>query len=86
MKFKLDENLPIEASTLLREAGHDSITVLDQNMGGKAVTVLAELCIGFLMSLRGAKATKQSQVTIKHEIATPALRARNTCTCMQVQV
>jgi predicted nuclease of predicted toxin-antitoxin system len=36
MKFKLDENLPVEASQLLHEAGHDALTVLDQKMGGKA--------------------------------------------------
>jgi predicted nuclease of predicted toxin-antitoxin system len=45
MKFKLDENLPIEASTLLREAGHDSITVLDQNMGGKADEHIIQICL-----------------------------------------
>ena len=36
MKFNLDENLPIEAALLLREAGHDAVTVLDQYMGGYA--------------------------------------------------
>ena len=45
MKFKLDENLPIEASTLLREAGHDSLTVLDQNMGGKADEHIIQICL-----------------------------------------
>ena len=35
MKFKLDENLPIEAAELLREAGHNAVTVLEQNMGGE---------------------------------------------------
>jgi predicted nuclease of predicted toxin-antitoxin system len=45
MKFKLDENLPIEASTLPREAGHDSLTVLDQNMGGKTDEHIMQICL-----------------------------------------
>ena len=45
MKFKLDENLPVEASILLREAGHDSLTVLDQNMGGKADEQVIQVCL-----------------------------------------
>lgn len=36
MRFKVDENLPVEAAELLRAAGHDSLTVLDQEMGGRA--------------------------------------------------
>ncbi len=33
--FKLDENLPVEAAILLRSAGHDAVTALEQQMGGK---------------------------------------------------
>ena len=33
LKFKVDENLPIEVATLLVDAGHDALTVLDQNLG-----------------------------------------------------
>lgn len=33
-RFKLDENLPREAEALLRNAGHDVDTVLDENLGG----------------------------------------------------
>ncbi len=32
MKFKIDENLPIEIAELLREAGYDAMTVEEQNM------------------------------------------------------
>ena len=35
MKFKLDENLPGEGVQILRAAGHDALTVLDQGLGGK---------------------------------------------------
>jgi predicted nuclease of predicted toxin-antitoxin system len=35
-RFKLDENLPREAEALLRAAGHDVHTVLDEHLGGSA--------------------------------------------------
>lgn len=34
MRFKVDENLPTEAVDLLREAGHDALSVLDQGLRG----------------------------------------------------
>lgn len=34
MKFKVDENLPEELSQLFRQAGWDSFTVADQELGG----------------------------------------------------
>ncbi len=34
MRFKLDENLPVELTDLFRQAGHDAVTVLDQGHGG----------------------------------------------------
>lgn len=33
-RFKLDENLPRDAETLLHDAGHDVHTVLDEQLGG----------------------------------------------------
>ena len=36
MKFKIDENLPVEFADELRAIGHDAITVLEQRMGGAA--------------------------------------------------
>ena len=44
LKFKLDENLPTEAAEVLRSAGHDSVTVLDQSLGGTADSNLAGIC------------------------------------------
>lgn len=44
MKFKVDENLPIEIAELLRQAGHDALTVLDQSMGGFKDGHLAGIC------------------------------------------
>jgi len=43
-KFKLDENLPAEAADLLRAAGHDALTVTDQQMGGQPDSSVASLC------------------------------------------
>ena len=34
MKFKIDENLPVEAAPIIRQAGHDATTMLDQRMSG----------------------------------------------------
>lgn len=44
MKFKFDENLPAEAAELLRQAGHDAVTVLDQSMRGAPDRDLAQVC------------------------------------------
>jgi predicted nuclease of predicted toxin-antitoxin system len=44
MKFKIDENLPIEVAELLRQTGYDATTVLEQDLGGSADTYLASLC------------------------------------------
>jgi predicted nuclease of predicted toxin-antitoxin system len=34
MKFKIDENLPVEAAETLRRAGHDAATIVEQRMAG----------------------------------------------------
>ncbi len=44
LRFKIDENLPTEIATLLREAGHDAQTILDQRMGGADDSQIAEAC------------------------------------------
>jgi len=44
LKFKIDENLPIEAAALFVEAGHDAVTVNDQGVGGVEDVELASLC------------------------------------------
>ena len=33
MKFKTDENMPVQAAEDLPQAGHDAMTVVDQNLG-----------------------------------------------------
>ena len=44
MHFKIDENLPVEVSELLRHAGYEASTVLEQKLGGKADPDIASVC------------------------------------------
>jgi predicted nuclease of predicted toxin-antitoxin system len=44
MRFKIDENLPASSCDILREAGHDALTVLDQAMGGDPDPNIASVC------------------------------------------
>lgn len=44
MRFKVDENLPREASWILGEAGHDAITVMEQGLGGEPDPRIYEIC------------------------------------------
>jgi len=44
MKFKIDQNLPIEAADLLTAAGHDAITVYQQSLGGAPDERIVEVC------------------------------------------
>ena len=44
MEFKVDENLPAEACQLLRQAGHDAMTVVEQNLGGHPDSEIAAVC------------------------------------------
>ena len=45
MRFKLDENLPLQLKWLFTESGHDAVTVLDQGMGGAADSEVASACL-----------------------------------------
>ena len=44
MRFKLDENLPVELVQAFREFGHDAVSVLDQGLGGAGDSRLASIC------------------------------------------
>ena len=44
MQFKVDENLPVEVCDMLRAAGHDATSVLDQHLTGCADSTLAAIC------------------------------------------
>jgi len=44
MKFKVDENLPVELAEQLRAARHDALTVNDQGLKGSQDSDLARVC------------------------------------------
>jgi predicted nuclease of predicted toxin-antitoxin system len=44
MKFKTDENMPIEAADDLRQAGYDALTVIDQKLAGQPDIQVAGVC------------------------------------------
>ena len=44
MRFKIDENLPVELAELLREEGHEANTVLEQGLGGRGDPDIASIC------------------------------------------
>ncbi len=44
MRFKTDENLPVEIAELLSQHGHDAITVAAQGLGGVADPGVASVC------------------------------------------
>ncbi|MCU0286889.1 MAG: DUF5615 family PIN-like protein [Acidobacteria bacterium] len=44
MKFKIDENLPVEIAELLRQQGYDASTVMEQYLGGEKDPKIASIC------------------------------------------
>lgn len=44
MRFKIDENLPVDLTDLLRSAGHDALSVFDQNLVGEKDPRILEVC------------------------------------------
>lgn len=44
MKFKIDENLPIDLVDILREAQYDAMSVLEQNLSGRADIQIVSTC------------------------------------------
>ena len=44
MRFKIDENLPIEAADILNHRGHDAETVFQEELGGAPDTDIALAC------------------------------------------
>ncbi len=44
MRFKTDENIPLEAVDLLRAAGHDALSVFDESLAGRPDDHIASVC------------------------------------------
>lgn len=45
MRFKIDENLPVEIAELLCKHGHDALTIFDQQMTGAPDPNVAKVCV-----------------------------------------
>ena len=44
MRFKIDENLPVEARDVLRQAGFEATTVADEDLAGRPDEDIAAIC------------------------------------------
>lgn len=44
MRFKVDENLPVEIVEILGRGGHDAVTVMEQGLSGSSDRSLASIC------------------------------------------
>ena len=44
MRFKIDENLPVEVAALLQEAGHDATTIHDEQLVGQPDSTIIGVC------------------------------------------
>jgi predicted nuclease of predicted toxin-antitoxin system len=45
MKFKIDENIPIDVAEILINSGHEPSTVYDENLAGTKDEIIAARCI-----------------------------------------
>lgn len=44
MKFKIDENLPVDVADLLKQAGHEADTVYDEGITGADDVTISKVC------------------------------------------
>ena len=44
MNFKLDENIPIQLKSIIKNAGHNASSVYEQNLSGKEDKIVFEKC------------------------------------------
>ena len=45
MKFKVDENLPVEVADVLKNTGYDATTVHEEQLAGKPDADIAAVCV-----------------------------------------
>jgi predicted nuclease of predicted toxin-antitoxin system len=46
VRFKIDENLPVELASLLCHAGHDAASVVTQQLQGGPDSIIVDVCSG----------------------------------------
>jgi predicted nuclease of predicted toxin-antitoxin system len=44
VKFKIDENLPVDVAERMRQEGYDTATAIEQNLSGKSDSEVSALC------------------------------------------
>jgi predicted nuclease of predicted toxin-antitoxin system len=44
MKFKVDENLPVDVAALLKDEGYDAVSVHDERLVGQSDQVILAIC------------------------------------------
>lgn len=44
MKFKIDENLPVEVADVLKQFGHDAVSVYDEGLSGEIDREIGRVC------------------------------------------
>lgn len=44
MRFKIDENLPLDVADLLKRAGHDATTIFEERLGGCSDAKVSSIC------------------------------------------
>ena len=62
MRFKTDENLPLEAATILREASFDVETVWDEALSGAADEIVA------------SRVQQESRILVTLDLVSPTFR------------
>ena len=73
MKFKVDENLPEEVCSLLRQASHDAMSVVEQQLAGTPDSRLHEVCIeGVLVLLQCDNLGCSWSVSVHGKASAPA--------------
>jgi predicted nuclease of predicted toxin-antitoxin system len=55
MRFKIDENLPVEIAELFRAIGYDAMTVIEQELRGEDDALISEACLQEGRVLQGVK-------------------------------
>jgi predicted nuclease of predicted toxin-antitoxin system len=45
VRFKIDENLPVEFASLLCQAGDDAASVVTQQLQGKPDSIIVDVCV-----------------------------------------
>ena len=91
MRFKIDENLPVEVADLLRANMHDAMTIFDKHMIGELDPKVASVCkseeraiITLDLDFSDIRTYPPERISRNHHPSTShPVKARCTCVCRQ---